>query len=143
MMDYVGHVARMGEKRNAYRNLSRKKDDYEDLDVGPDVWPLEYPQCSGARQSPINLEADDMYRLVVSKQLRWHGYRTRPHSLTLTNNRHTIQVSGKWKMTPSISGGPLEGEYTFSQLHFHWGSSDTIGSEHTVRNVRYLTCTDV
>lgn len=59
------------------------------LCTGPDVWPLEFPQCSGARQSPINLEADDMYRLVVSNRLRWHGYRTRPRSLTLTNNRHT------------------------------------------------------
>jgi hypothetical protein len=57
--------------------------------VGPDVWPLEYPQCSGARQSPINLESDDMYHVVVSEQLSWHGYWDRPLNLTLTNTGHT------------------------------------------------------
>ena len=31
-----------------------------------------------------------------------------------------------------ISGGPLDGEYQFAQLHFHWGSNGKQGSEHTV-----------
>jgi carbonic anhydrase len=60
--------------------------------VGPDVWPLEYPECSGARQSPINLESDGMYRLVVPEKLHWHGYWARPHNLTLTNNGHTSKL---------------------------------------------------
>lgn len=31
---------------------------------------------------------------------------------------------------PTISGGPLlNSEYVFAQLHFHWGSDDTCGSE--------------
>lgn len=36
-------------------------------------------------------------------------------------------------LTPSqettVSGGPLRGEYAFSQLHFHWGANDSVGSE--------------
>ncbi|XP_069687668.1 carbonic anhydrase 2-like [Periplaneta americana] len=107
---------------------------------GPDVWPLDYPQCGGSKQSPINLESNDMYRLVVPEQLQWHGYWTRPRNLTLVNNGHTIQVSGSWgsrDLSPWISGGPLDGEYKFSQLHFHWGSDDSIGSEHTVSNVSF------
>ncbi|KAJ4428165.1 hypothetical protein ANN_24180 [Periplaneta americana] len=106
----------------------------------PDVWPLDYPQCGGSKQSPINLESNDMYRLVVPEQLQWHGYWTRPRNLTLVNNGHTIQVSGSWgsrDLSPWISGGPLDGEYKFSQLHFHWGSDDSIGSEHTVSNVSF------
>ena len=31
-----------------------------------------------------------------------------------------------------MKGGPLEGKYRFSELHFHWGENDHIGSEHTV-----------
>lgn len=31
--------------------------------------------------------------------------------------------------TPTVSGGPLNGEYSFAQLHFHWGGNDTVGSE--------------
>lgn len=30
---------------------------------------------------------------------------------------------------PTISGGPLQGEYEFAQFHFHWGDNDTFGSE--------------
>ena len=30
----------------------------------------------------------------------------------------------------SLSGGPLDSEYKVLQLHFHWGSDNTKGSEH-------------
>ena len=36
-----------------------------------------------------------------------------------------------------LSGGHLEGEYQILQLHFHWGSDDTIGSEHTLDGKRW------
>ena len=36
-----------------------------------------------------------------------------------------------------LSGGPLEGDYQILQLHFHWGSDDTKGSEHTLDGQRY------
>ena len=32
----------------------------------------------------------------------------------------------------SISGAGLIGSYTFAQLHFHWGSDSSMGSEHTI-----------
>ena len=35
-----------------------------------------------------------------------------------------------------IKGGPLEDEYQFVQLHFHWGSENGVGSEHTVDGQR-------
>ena len=31
-----------------------------------------------------------------------------------------------------LSGGNLNGSYQILQLHFHWGSDDTKGSEHTL-----------
>lgn len=31
-----------------------------------------------------------------------------------------------------LSGGQLNGTYQILQLHFHWGSNDNIGSEHTI-----------
>lgn len=39
---------------------------------------------------------------------------------------------------PTISGGPLSGTYEFSQLHFHWGQNDTIGSEDLIDGHRYV-----
>lgn len=38
---------------------------------------------------------------------------------------------------PVISGGPLTGKYEFSQLHFHWGENDTIGSEDLIDGQSY------
>jgi hypothetical protein len=33
-MRWAGHVARMGEKRNAYRESQKEKDHWEDEDIG-------------------------------------------------------------------------------------------------------------
>lgn len=39
--------------------------------------------------------------------------------------------------TVEISGGGLGHVYSTLQFHFHWGSSDSHGSEHTVDSHRY------
>lgn len=36
-----------------------------------------------------------------------------------------------------LEGGPLTGPYRLIQFHFHWGSSDGLGSEHTVDKKRF------
>lgn len=36
-----------------------------------------------------------------------------------------------------LEGGPLAGTYRLIQFHFHWGSSDGQGSEHTVDKKKY------
>ena len=33
---------------------------------------------------------------------------------------------------PSISAGGLDGVFRAAQFHFHWGSDDNKGSEHTI-----------
>ena len=47
---------------------------------------------------------------------------------------NVLYYSNDW---PHISGGNLKNKYRFHQLHFHWGSSDSVGSEHTV-SCKYL-----
>lgn len=37
-----------------------------------------------------------------------------------------------------ISGGPLTPTYRFTQLHFHWGVNDSLGSEDLINNHRYV-----
>ena len=77
---------------------------------------------------------------------------------TLKNNGHTAVSIGKKKKfhyikfifqqldvkQPSagdgvLSGGPLQSgtKYNIAQLHFHWGSDDTKGSEHTYSGKMY------
>lgn len=36
-----------------------------------------------------------------------------------------------------LSGGPLIGNYRLRQIHFHWGPSDDIGSEHAVDGTKF------
>lgn len=36
-----------------------------------------------------------------------------------------------------LRGGPLSESYRLYQFHFHWGSTDDYGSEHTVDGVKY------
>lgn len=37
-----------------------------------------------------------------------------------------------------ISGGPLTPTYKFTQMHFHWGVNDSLGSEDLINNQRYV-----
>lgn len=47
-----------------------------------------------------------------------------------------VIVSAKWATErPYLTGGPLKDSYVFSQIHFHWGSDEREGSEHTVRGI--------
>lgn len=65
---------------------------------------------------------------------------------TWTNLKPHFAVVASWttkdmKKLPFISGGGLEGKYVFSNFHFHWGSDDSKGSEHTFdgdRLVRHI-----
>lgn len=38
---------------------------------------------------------------------------------------------------PYITGGFLKGQYVAEGVHFHWGSSQSSGSEHWINNKRY------
>jgi len=31
-----------------------------------------------------------------------------------------------------VEGGPLDSKYELKQFHFHWGDTDSVGSEHVI-----------
>lgn len=51
----------------------------------------------------------------------------------------TVTIYSKWSCgTPTLTGGPLNHEnYVFNRLYFHWGPTDTEGSEHTLDYERF------
>ncbi|KAL6729413.1 hypothetical protein Aduo_000467 [Ancylostoma duodenale] len=79
-------------------------------------------------------------KAVITHQspLEFHHYDARGH-VTAINNGHTVLVRGfqSWTEQPYISGGGLSGKYYLQQFHFHWGDSDTTGSEHTLDLLHY------
>ncbi len=40
--------------------------------------------------------------------------------------------------TPFISGTAVNNEkFIFDSIHFHWGDTDSVGSEHSLNNVKF------
>lgn len=40
-------------------------------------------------------------------------------------------------MAPRLTGGPLSTDYKLHSIHFHWGTDNNVGSEHTVNGKAY------
>uniref|UniRef100_A0A1I8QBL4 Alpha-carbonic anhydrase domain-containing protein n=1 Tax=Stomoxys calcitrans TaxID=35570 RepID=A0A1I8QBL4_STOCA len=103
-----------------------------------DEWHEQYPACGLERQSPIEINSNE----VISQHypvIKYVNYK-RLYSVKLINNGHTAQIMFPVNgIIPKISGGPLpKGQtYEFSSLHFHWGANDTVGAEHVHDKHRY------
>ncbi|XP_065157828.1 carbonic anhydrase 2-like isoform X1 [Atheta coriaria] len=103
---------------------------------GPTHWGEKYRQCIGKHQSPINIE-DHNVETIWLYPMRFEHFGEKPEYAEMKNNGHTVTLTMKMKhpnKMPMISGGPLIGKYEFAQLHFHWGSHDSEGSENTINN---------
>ena len=96
---------------------------------GPNTWKHHFKDCGGYEQSPINIVPKDtlfepgLADLVVNYENNV--------SAKLFNNGHTVQatfLTGK----SDISGGNLTSRFRALQMHFHWGSKNSRGSEHQV-----------
>lgn len=100
-------------------------------DNGPCHWYKSFPAARGLQQSPIDLTiAGSVFdRGLNGAKLTWK-YRGED-CMKVVNNGHTVtvQVNGE---NSSLSGGPIVGEFKLAQFHFHWGSDDNCGSEHTL-----------
>ncbi|KAM5125966.1 carbonic anhydrase 9-like, partial [Mantella aurantiaca] len=98
-------------------------------------WEAEFPACGGAEQSPINVKTEETKYEPNLKPITVSGYDVSPgESLTLSNNGHTVVL----KLPDSleiISG--LSDTYRAAQLHFHWGSASSPGSEHSVNGQKF------
>ncbi|XP_047740256.1 carbonic anhydrase 9-like, partial [Hyalella azteca] len=103
-----------------------------------DEWPLQFPlHCSRHRQSPINIR-DSIAAAKTVDDLLYTNYEFPPSNVTATNNHHTLSLTGTFPMgLPLLSGGGLIGVYEVTNLHFHWGSDDSQGSEHTIDGQRF------
>uniref|UniRef100_A0A3P8X7V4 Carbonic anhydrase n=1 Tax=Esox lucius TaxID=8010 RepID=A0A3P8X7V4_ESOLU len=98
---------------------------------GPATWALSYPIANGHRQSPIDILSSHTTFELDLKHLK---LKYNPaDSIDILNNGHSFQVVYVDDTDSStLTGGPVTGTYRLKQFHFHWGSTDDKGSEHTV-----------
>ncbi|CAM1324142.1 CA4 (predicted) [Pycnogonum litorale] len=103
---------------------------------GVSNWSHHFPICGGQRQSPIDIpifggnEADnDIY---------FKNYDKLPMAFVISNNGHSAVLTPTATFPEfKIKLGNLRKEYTFLNLHFHWGKDSSIGSEHTINGLHY------
>ncbi|KAJ6646135.1 Carbonic anhydrase 6 [Pseudolycoriella hygida] len=99
-----------------------------DGEEGQHNWGKRFNQCSGKHQSPIDIDSV-FVQMVALSPLEMVGFNSTVGKALLTNNGHTAMMKIEGNVKPTITGGPLTGEYKFEQLHFHWGANDSMGSE--------------
>ena len=108
--------------------------DYDHHHTNPEDWK---GKCkTGKRQSPINIDTQRTIKKIWGQPFVFNGY-DQKISVLVKNNRHTIVVTPieMEKQEIAITGGGLgESRFKFAQAHFHWGSTNDQGSEHTINN---------
>ncbi|XP_041103105.1 carbonic anhydrase [Polyodon spathula] len=107
-----------------------------DANNGPHKWGDHFPIANGPRQSPINVIPSQAHYDASLKPLSIQYDAATAKSIL--NNGHSFQVDFVDSDDRSVlKGGPVSGTYRLRQFHFHWGSSDEHGSEHTVEGKKY------
>ena len=100
----------------------------------PSTWKQHYEDCAGKKQSPINIVPKET---IFDAGLTDIAIDFEPIvSAELQNNGHTVQATFKTGKS-NISGGYLQTQFRAVQMHFHWGSDDSHGSEHQVLGRKY------
>lgn len=91
----------------------------------------------GQKQSPINIITKETKNETWGQPFVFHGYEQRLPMHT-KNNRHSVVVEFDNNDHEDIwirGGGLGDSKFKFAQLHFHWGSNNSHGSEHTIDGV--------
>ena len=53
---------------------------------------------------------------------------------TVENTGHSVVISLEASKPPlNVTGGPLSYHYQLTEAHLHYGASDHVGSEHTIK----------
>jgi len=102
---------------------------------GPHTWSKTFEAAGGDRQSPINIQTNEVTPdpKLSSNLLRW-CYPNQSSSIVNTGHGWKVSVNGEGTV---LEGGPLRDKYQLEQYHCHWGEDDFVGSEHLIDDQSY------
>ncbi|XP_032592648.1 putative carbonic anhydrase 3 isoform X3 [Drosophila grimshawi] len=95
---------------------------------------------TGRQQSPVALTTAKAVKSTASELIFINYNKALSRPLKLTNNGHTLKMSipcAEDCSQPAVCGCKLKSIYKAVQLHFHWGSPEKKGSEHSINCTRY------
>lgn len=106
-------------------------------DRGQDYNPDQYPNCGGKYQSPVDIELQSTVYASEYAGLKFLGYDLAPE-FEVSNFHHTVVVRLMSHVNSvGISGSGLPADYFVHHFHFHWGTKNRIGAEHTIYGHAY------
>ncbi|XP_013869345.1 carbonic anhydrase isoform X2 [Austrofundulus limnaeus] len=93
--------------------------------------------CGGQRQSPVNIVTSNVTADLALNDFIFVNFSSQ-HTIKLVGfNGHSVQCT-LMDNEVEVSGGGLNGTYSATQFHFHWGDKEPHpGSEHTIDDNRY------
>lgn len=106
-------------------------------------WGESYPTCNGDHNSPVDIVESAVELNSDLKNLKMEGYDVAEGDMHLAessidtweNNHLRVDMT---TTNQFISGADLGQSYFLAQFHFHWGDSDSVGSEHTRNGMHYI-----
>ncbi|XP_076452257.1 carbonic anhydrase 1-like [Babylonia areolata] len=100
---------------------------------GPSKWPSMYPQCSGRRQSPINIQTSHVHFSVL-EHVTLINFRPQTASFSVSFDGDTVTLTPRTRLY--VQGMGVRGTtYCVGNIHFHWSSQHDHGSEHAINGV--------
>ncbi|XP_030256959.1 carbonic anhydrase-like [Sparus aurata] len=111
---------------------------YDDhCNYSPPYWHvLPQSHCGGEHQSPINIDTKTAMEDENLDDFTFTKFDDKHAIKYIINTGHAVKCVLKEDVV-EVSGGGLAHVYSTLQFHFHWGSHDSDGSEHTVDSKRY------
>lgn len=96
-------------------------------------WRNKMPQCGGTRQSPVDINDNEAITVKKHTELHFNDYNT-SINVVLKNNGKTVKMDpvSAHNVTVEAQGIYLQGKFTLEEVHFHWGNTMSMGSEHKV-----------
>uniref|UniRef100_A0A4W3H4C4 protein-tyrosine-phosphatase n=1 Tax=Callorhinchus milii TaxID=7868 RepID=A0A4W3H4C4_CALMI len=104
---------------------------------GPESWATSYIDCSGTKQSPIDIVDQTASEKDTLQEIQVDGFEFESSNRTrMKNTGKTIAIL--LKDDYFISGADLPGRLKAAKLEFHWGQNRGFpGSEHSLEGKRY------
>jgi len=113
-----------------------------DAPNGPANWGLISPEsatCDGRSQSPVNIIERRSTFAESESPLVIGGFDLKPDVVVVENSGHAAQLQFVYpgNQRVNFTGGALRVTYILDNVHWHWGETDRVGSEHSVNYRKY------